>query len=132
MLGGGNPVSGSNPAGVGTTLNYVGDHAYAYSGVIGVTDSETTMLEFQLGNSYVVGTLQISFLEISSIDINYRIYINNEVVQGYLAYETAGASEPDNSIPILIPPFATCKITGTAASSANLDNVVSLIGRVYS
>ena len=31
MLGGGNPVGSSNPAGVGSSINYVGKHAYAYS-----------------------------------------------------------------------------------------------------
>jgi len=125
-------LGSSNPAGSGKGINYLGEHAYGYSGVVVVTDAETTLLEFELGGSYLVGTLQISFLTLSSVDVNYQVYINDEVVQGYLGFETAGASEPDNTIPILIPSFATCKITGTAASSANLNHVVSLIGRVYS
>jgi len=119
-----------NTASVGLNLNVIGKHAYAYSGVVGITASETTLLNFQMGSSYLVATLQISYLALSSIDVNYRIYINDVVIQGYLAYETAGASEPDNLIPILVPPYATIKVTGTAATG-NPDHVASLVGRIY-
>ena len=55
MLGGGNPVSG-NPTGTGTSLNYIGNHAYAYSGLIGIDDGAPVMLEFTTGNSYLTAT----------------------------------------------------------------------------
>ena len=45
MLGGGNPVSGANPSGTGTILNYIGSHAYAYSGDVSVDGNATTMLK---------------------------------------------------------------------------------------
>ena len=111
-------------------LSIVGNHAYSYSGQIGITDSETTMNEFTTGNYYLKGTIQISYLELSSVDINYRIYLNGLVVQGYLGYETAGASEPDNLIPLIIPPNTTCKIAGTA-TSGSYDHCAAFIGRVY-
>jgi len=111
-------------------LSIVGNHAYSYSGVVGITDSETTMNEFTTGNYYLKGTIQISYLELTSIDINYRIYLNGLVVQGYLAYETAGASEPDNLIPLIIPPNTSCKIAGTAANGSP-DHCATFVGRVY-
>ena len=39
MLGGGNPIGGANPAGVGSTLNYIGNHAYGASGSIDVDNN---------------------------------------------------------------------------------------------
>ena len=58
--GGGAPnVAGSNPAGTSTSLNYVGKHAYAYSGDVSVSGSLTTMLEFTTAEQYVVGHYQI-------------------------------------------------------------------------
>jgi len=111
-------------------LSIVGDHAYSYSGTVGITDSETTLNEFTTGNYYLKGTIQISYLELASVDVNYRIYLNGLVVQGYLGYETAGSSEPDNLIPLIIPPNTTCKIAGTAASG-NPDHCATFVGRVY-
>jgi len=113
-------------------LSITAEHAYAFSGIIEITDSETTMLEFDIGSIYLVGTVQFNYVELSSNDMVYNIYLNNQVIQGYLSHQTAGSSEPDNPIPILIPPHTTCKITATNRdSSTPIDNVVSLVARVY-
>ena len=54
MLGGSNPVSGANPAGIGQTLNYLraGDRSYAYahSGLVDVDNNETVLAEFTTGS----------------------------------------------------------------------------------
>ena len=114
------------------SLVYVGDkHAFSYGGIVGVTDSETTIAQFSTGNNYVVGTIQITYLELGSEDSTYLIYINEQVVMGYRAIETAGVSEPDNTVPILVPPHSTCKITATMASSTNRDHIAAFVGRVY-
>ena len=57
--GGGAPnVAGSNPTGTGTGLNYIGDHAYAYSGEVDNDGSSaTTALKFTTGNEYVLGQM---------------------------------------------------------------------------
>ena len=63
--GGGAPnVAGSNPAGTGTGLNYVGDHAYVSSGLIDSgTTTETTMVEFTTASeSYIVGYFHLLFI----------------------------------------------------------------------
>jgi len=64
MLGGGNPVGGSNPAGTGGSLNFVGDHCYAYSGTIqsaGAASADTTYLDFTMpNNTYTEGWLHLS------------------------------------------------------------------------
>ena len=46
MLGGGNTVSGSNPSGTGSSISYIGNHAYAHSGLIGSATTEATQLKF--------------------------------------------------------------------------------------
>ena len=51
MLGGSNPVSSANPAGIGTSLNYLGKHAYATSGQFADTQTQATMLKFTTANS---------------------------------------------------------------------------------
>ena len=61
MLSGGNPVSGGNPTGIGT-LNFIGKHAYAYSGVVqdpsGTGSASLTILEFDMpSNMYLVAKL---------------------------------------------------------------------------
>ena len=62
MLGGGNPVvGGSNPSGTGSSINYIGEHAYAYSGEITSGSGTTkTLLNFiTASNSYIVGTIHL-------------------------------------------------------------------------
>ena len=52
--GGGGPISSSNPAGTGTGINYIGNHAYAYSGVFSASTTESNMLKFSTGNAYIM------------------------------------------------------------------------------
>ena len=65
LVGGGNPV-GSNPAGTSSSLNFTGDHCYAYSGNIlsaGAASADTTYLDFTMpNNTYAVGWLSITEL----------------------------------------------------------------------
>ena len=77
MLGGGNPVSGANPSGTGTILNYIGKHAYAYSGNVSVDGNHTTMVKMSTQNSYVVGTLQVGSSESGNDDIELILLLNN-------------------------------------------------------
>ena len=73
--GGAGNVSGGNPSGTGT-LNFIGDHAYAYSGAI--TDgasggANTTVLKFDVPfNTYIVAKINW----ISSLSGNSARYID--------------------------------------------------------
>ena len=63
--GGGAPnVAGSNPSGVGTSLNYLrtseATFAYAYSGEFATNTSDQTLLDFTTGSEVIVGTLQFT------------------------------------------------------------------------
>ena len=130
--GGAGNIAGSNPTGTGSSLNYIGDHAYANSGEIAVTNSETTLLEFTTQNDYVIATVQFNMLVDTADDMFYRIKINGETVNGYLTQGAQQSTDSNNDIPILLPPFS--KITMTAAnvgSSTGRNNVCVVVGRVY-
>ena len=131
--GGAGNVTGSNPAGTGSTLNYVGEFAYANSGVI-TTDggNESTLLEFDTAGSVIVGRTQFSYLSINqSDDILFRIYFNGEIIAG-VQYPHVNTGSHTNYFEIIIPPYTNVKITGdNVESSTNRDLTAMVIGRVY-
>jgi len=131
MLGGGNPVSGQNPTGIGSSLNYIGKHAYMYTGEVGVTTSETTIAEFTTGgNSYLVGQWQPQVLTNTTDDILFRFYINNQVIALVVQTSTKDYS-PFEEVEIIIPTDTKVKITGENLGSGT-KNVGSIItGEVY-
>ena len=66
--GGAGNVAGSNPAGVGSSINYVrtdeGNFAYAFSGTLQMqaqAQQNTTMLDFTTGNETIMA--EIGFTE---------------------------------------------------------------------
>ena len=132
MLGGGNPVSGSNPTGVGTSINYVGEHAYAYSGTVASDNNDTVMLKFATGNLYIMAKIQFFELTISNDNIEHAVEINGEKILRVLSSQTVGTSEPDSYIPILFPPNSDVRLLAkNAQGSGDLDSAVTLVGRVY-
>ena len=132
MLGGGNPVGGSNPAGIGTSINYVGEHAYAYSGTIVSDNNDTVMLKFSTGSLYIVAKIQFFQLTISNDNIEHAVEINGEKILRVLSSQTVSPSEPDSYIPILIPPNSDVRfLAKNAQGTGDLDSAVTLVGRVY-
>jgi hypothetical protein len=132
--GGGSPNvagGGSNPSGTGTGLNYVGNHAFAYSGEVSVNDNETTMLDFTLGaNQYFVGKVQFSYYGGTNQDCQHNIKINGELVQRYRV--TQAYTEPDIFIPIIFVGGDRVQLTSkNATDSASLTTIVSVTGRIY-
>ena len=133
--GGAGNTAGSNPSSTGSGLNYAFDYAWAMSGQISADDIETTLLEFSTQQGIIVAHVQFNSMNGLSQDCGYRIYINNEVIQNFLAGNHAVdyRGQPNNSIEILIPSFATVKITAQNQTDAvSLTNqVVTIVGRVY-
>ena len=112
MLGGGNPVGGSNPSGTGATLNYIGKHAYAYRGDVSVDGSATTMVKLQTQGSYVVGTVQVGSSESGNDDIELILLLNNEniIVQSF-SNTFSTSIQGYNELEVLIPPFSVMELT---------------------
>jgi len=132
--GGAGNVSGGNPSGTGTGLNYIGNHAYGYSGKIEATNAQDfIMLHFTTGNEYIKGSMQFYYAEDTSDDMIFSLKINSELVFSYLVTNpvSAGASSNQN-IDIIIPPFSNIEILAKNGSSSTARDVYATIsGRVY-
>lgn len=106
--------------GVGT-LQFSPDNkfAYAYSGVIGVTNIEKTLLEFKTESEYIVAKFGIGSVRAEGDDHNWKIYFNEIQINGrYLDRTYNEGYDMDIRTPIIIPPFTTVKVTLDNQSSA--------------
>lgn len=130
--GGGAPnVAGSNPAGTGNSLNYIGNHVHASSGSFPDTQSQATMLKFSTQNSYVVGkfvfygsthTDQTAGSITAGNTNNFQILIDNEVV-GVVKTDTGQEDMPSEmEVPMLLPPNAKIEVSNISGSCCWLLN----------
>jgi outer membrane protein assembly factor BamB len=133
--GAGNPV-GANPAGIGTSINYIGNHAYAYSGTFQASTTVATALDFNTGREYIFGRVYLNGTiemgsgsgEITTADILF----NGETV-ARLKVDSAEEDQPVTAFNDLIVPAYThveIKIDSSANNSGRLATVV-FTGRVY-
>jgi len=131
--GGAGNVAGSNPSGTGTSLNYIGNHAYGYSGEVTVNDNETTLLDFTLGaNQYFIGKVQFNYYGTTNQDSQHSIKINGELVQRYNTPAPTNYTEPDGTIPIIFVGGDRVQLTSkNITDSANITVIASIVGRIY-
>ena len=131
MLGGGNPVGGSNPTGIGSSINYIGKHAYASSGIITVDNNETNLLKFAVASGqYIVATFYFNMIQAQGEQYLYKIYVNEQVINGYNA---PGGSDTvtsaDNPIQVLLAPNDEVRATAqNSQTTAARDQIVSMVG----
>ena len=132
--GGAGNVAGSNPAGIGSSLNYIGNHVYANSGTYEAKNTTQTVLEFTTGNNYIVGTLQLnSAVQYSNASVRQsaaKISFDSQIIA--LVVGSAEDAPVSQATDILIPPFTNVKVEVISAQSDS-DNftTVSIVGRVY-
>jgi hypothetical protein len=132
MLGGGNPVGGSNPSGTGTSVNYVGNHCYAYSGDIVVEDSSnagTTLIGFTTGNRYIIAQIHVFNDQANALDDYIHVKIDGQLIIK-ARYQNAAELHQDQPTQILIPPYAKFELNASANDSPVRFTAV-LSGRVY-
>jgi len=112
-------------------LSIVGDHCYAYSGVINA-DGETTYLEFVSPKEYLIVNIQALTDQANGDDFDIRFYLNGMVVGVAHAFfysnstYVVGAAKWD----LVIPPLTTLKVTVQNSGTADEWSVM-LTGRVY-
>jgi hypothetical protein len=131
MLSGGNPVGGQNPSGIGTSLNYIGKHAYAYSGIIAANNVATTTLKFETGAEYIVAVFQAQYFSDNNDVYLHTLTFNSEAVVGF---EFNGSNNADGAIQrsIIIPPFTKVLATAKNTTNSTTDNVgATITGEVY-
>ena len=138
MLGGGNPVGGSNPAGTGSSINYIGNHMYANSGVGSAgTGGDFVALDFtSAANSYIMAELFVTYDAEDLADGNqfgYKVSADGENIL-FSRREASAADRVDNPLPhrvkFAIPPETRIVVTGINNGSG-VDLSFVLIGRVY-
>jgi|TARA_Y100000310_G_C19985066_1_gene491552 hypothetical protein len=115
-------------------LSIVGNHAYGYSGVLDIGADETDMLSFTTGNYYFVGTLQFNYLERQGETFQYKFYLNNLVVQGFIEAggSTGEPNAPTTFMNVIIPPNTLVKATAqNILDAATRDQVCNMAGRIY-
>ena len=129
--GGGSPnVAGGNPSGTGGSINYIGEHAYAYSGSV-VANNETTLLLFTTQNSYIVCKFQPQYFEVAvSDDITYKVKANDEII-AQVTTTSSRDHTPYEEIELLLAPYTTIEITAENAEDTNRNVGAVLTGRVY-
>ena len=135
--GGAGNVAGSNPAGIGTSLNYIGDHITATSGAIASSTTASTALEFSTGSDYIVALIQFAgYTTPDDASTGARglcsISINSEKVADLLTDYDAGNMMETSNLKLLLSPYSNIKIeTVSADNSGNFSAYVVLTGRVY-
>jgi len=132
MLGGGNPV-GSNPAGTGAGLNYIGNHAYAYSGSVDANNVETTALQFDTGNEYILAEFNLCSSQTTGDDFKFRIEMNGEDIMVTTITGPYDISEHMNQpLKLVIPANTKVRVTFTNVSTTNAREwFATMSGRVY-
>ena len=118
IAGAGNPTPGSNPTGVGTSINYIGDRVFGYSGSLSIDDTEATMLEFTTGSEIIVAEVQINMLERTGDEFLGQVYLNGSVIAGIQTGNSTNNNEPSFPIRLVIGPYTLVTITADNVSSS--------------
>jgi len=120
-------------ASVGPSIRYAGNWAYAYSGIIAVPDSLTTLINSTSGSGIIVARFQFFLHANTGNNFEYTVKLNNQIILEYgTAGGTTGSSEPDNPMHVIIPPFTQVTVQViNLDSSTPQDNTAIMTGRVY-
>ena len=130
--GAGNPVGGSF-TGPAEALEIMGEHAYAYSGVITVasgSSADTTALKFTSGNYYFVGDLCFQSDESGSPNLFTSAALNGAIILAWKWDASSSSGQATNwPTPILIPPYTEVEIKVGAGDTVEFTG--QLVGRIY-
>jgi len=115
----------------GKGIRYIQDRAYAYSGIIGIDNSDTTLVEFTSGSGLITAKIQVQNGSGSGDDMRYDVTLNGTIVARW-TYSATPNVDPLPPLYLVIPPLTVVKISGlnqTGASSRN--HTAIFTGRVY-
>ena len=130
------PVSAS-VASTGKGIRYIGDWAFAYSGLWTSSTTESTELDFTTGSGIIVGTVQLNnpvdddnpgFANVSAANIKFN-GISIAIISGS---STDAGTNRSVIQQVIIPPFTRVVITvDSNGNEADRFGSVLLTGRVY-
>jgi len=135
--GGAGNVAGGNPSGIGTGLNYIGVHVYAYNNLAAAT-SDTVVLKFTTEGAYIVGSIQFNGYIQPGNPATGSAGTCNVTFDGQTVINMKTETELETSAPhsesqnILIPAFTSVEVTlRSGATEALQFATVGIVGRVY-
>ena len=121
-------------ASIGNNLNYLGRFVYAYSGYVGVDNTETSVLKFRTGNGLIRVDIVLNYSgtnQVFSEDFAWKVKMNGKVIMG-LVMLGAGLESPPQYFPMLIPSYTEMDFTAANVTDSDTRNMsVLLSGRVY-
>jgi len=123
--------------GTGKHLSIAGNFAYAYSGIVAVAPTDTTMLKFTTGNYLLVGTIQFLYASQAdaapSDDVFYEMKMNGTSILSYIetGYASSNSMSPHDPINIVIPPHTEIEVISQMGSSNTINQCVQITARVY-
>jgi len=133
--GAGNVAGGSNPSGVGTSLNYLGNHAYAYSGPVVVNNTTITALAFDTNTQYIDSKIQLGGVISnmgSSKQLGLIISFDGQEVSRNIHMTNAGFAINDlDPIYLIIPPYTKVTVEILTDNIGDISYFATLTGRVY-
>ena len=130
VTGAGN-TAGSNPAGTGSSLNYISNLVYAYSGDVTLNASlpnPTTLLEFTTGAEIISGNVNWGSDTVGGNDTRVNISMNDERI---FICRYAGGDDESNDQPlnIIIPPFT--KVLIAIGAEVSVTATASFTGEIH-
>jgi len=127
-------MTSSQPVATPNALNFTPDNkqCYAYSGVVGVDDTEKNLLEFQTNSEYIEAQIQLGSDSAENEDFEFQIYFNNVVVFAGIFNNQGQHNIGSWPIPLIIPPFTEVKISLDNLADTDTRNwTVGLTGKAY-
>jgi len=100
--------------------------------MIGVPNSETTMLDFKTNSEYLKIKIHLGSASTSGDDYIWKMYYNDQLIMSHYILNTYPIDRPDTGGKFVIPPFTHVKITmenNTDSTANNWFNSIS--GKAY-
>jgi len=134
--GAGNPVGGSF-TGPAEALEIIGDHAYAFSGLFGTSNTEFDILKFTSGNYYTVGrfacngAVRMDLVDVGSITA-YELKLNGTGVLR-VKVDTNDKDSPGQAfMEVVIPPYTEVEMSCNCTENTDNEKIsASYAGRIY-
>jgi len=134
--GGAGNVAGSNPSGIGSTLQYIrtaeGTWCYAYSGAISANATFAENLNFTTGPETVIANIHVMFMTNAgeSDDYTWQVLFNEQVV-----YEVSRGNNIERfpqDTQFVIPGYTHVVVQGRNITEDEAHDIGAMItGRVY-
>lgn len=105
--------------------------AYAYGGLVNVTNAGQTLLTFNTQSEYLKSRIQVSSDSGSSDNVTLQIYFNDIKVMGHMYTEDNLKPWSDIfTVDLIIPPFTTVKLTAVSTAVNTRPHYACVVAKV--